>query len=149
MPQTALDLTKDVPRSPFVEVAGYVWLPRLIDKARAYFAGTNGEYAAYPCGMDRAFIGFYQLDTDALAAEIKAGKDEHEIASWVRQHQAPRSPEEVAAFKRRFLLTPPEEPELLAFLTQLREGVAPGRTELDTFAKVICFEEKHPIPTSV
>ena len=39
-----MDLTRDVPRSPYASLGGIVFLPRAIDKARADAAGTLGEY---------------------------------------------------------------------------------------------------------
>lgn len=36
------------------KLAGYPWLPRMIDKARAAEAGTLGEYYRYPCPIDAA-----------------------------------------------------------------------------------------------
>src|ERR1700743_2666157 len=77
------DLTATVPRSPFDELAGYSWLPRLIDKARAQCAGTRGEYSAYPCPGDRGFLGFFKLDAKALGQQIESGADDGAIASYV------------------------------------------------------------------
>lgn len=37
------DLTQHPPRSPRVRLGGFAHLPRLLDKARAVAAGTNGE----------------------------------------------------------------------------------------------------------
>ena len=41
-----MDLTCDVPRSPYDKLGGIVFLPRSIDKGRADLAGTLGEYVA-------------------------------------------------------------------------------------------------------
>ena len=41
-----MDLTRDVPRSPYEKLGGIVFLPRSIDKGRAELAGTLGEYVA-------------------------------------------------------------------------------------------------------
>jgi len=41
---TALDLTKQFPRSPRDTLAGYIYAARLTDKCRAVVAGTNGGY---------------------------------------------------------------------------------------------------------
>ena len=41
-----MDLTCDVPRSPYEKLGGIVFLPRSIDKGRAELAGTLGEYLA-------------------------------------------------------------------------------------------------------
>lgn len=49
----AKDLTKECPRSPYAEMGGFPWLPRLIDKVRAKHAGTIGAYIPYPCGSER------------------------------------------------------------------------------------------------
>ncbi|MBI5777374.1 MAG: DUF5069 domain-containing protein, partial [Nitrospirae bacterium] len=43
-----MDLRKNYPRSPREKLAGYVHLPRMIDKCRASLAGTEGDYI-YPC----------------------------------------------------------------------------------------------------
>ena len=39
-----MDLTRDVPRSPYEKLGGIVFLPRSIDKGRAELAGTLGDY---------------------------------------------------------------------------------------------------------
>jgi hypothetical protein len=41
-----MDLTKQPPRSPYDELGGITFLPRSIDKMRAYIAGTVGAYNA-------------------------------------------------------------------------------------------------------
>ena len=41
---TALNLSKEYPRSPKQRLGGYAHLCRMIDKARAKAAGTIGEY---------------------------------------------------------------------------------------------------------
>lgn len=147
MPQ-ALDLTREFPRSPFDAIAGYFWLPRLIDKTRAHFAGTRGEYAAYPCGSDRRFIAFYELDTEALGEVVKSGATDEEIAAWVEAHGKKRSPEEVMEFYKG-MATPPADPGIAAYLAEQVKIVAPGRTDIDSFAQLICIEENHPFPANV
>ncbi|HEY9900465.1 MAG TPA: DUF5069 domain-containing protein [Pantanalinema sp.] len=147
MPQ-ALDLTKEFPRSPYTELDGYMWLPRLIDKARAGFAGTRGEYTAYPCGADKRFIAAYGLDADALGEVIKSGASDEEIVAWVKANQKAVTAEEVAAF-RKHQLAPITDPEMLAYFTPMRDAAAPGRPEIDNWSKLIAVEENHAIPASV
>src|SRR3954451_2887196 len=48
---SAKDLTAEPPRAPGVDVDGYVWLPRMLDKARATLAGTAGRYL-FGCPVD-------------------------------------------------------------------------------------------------
>jgi hypothetical protein len=45
------DLAVEEPRPMDEELAGYAWLPRLIDKGRAFAAGTLGSYY-HPCPVD-------------------------------------------------------------------------------------------------
>jgi hypothetical protein len=63
------------------ELAGYAWLPRLIDKGRAFDAGTLGSYV-HPCPVDQralALLGvapvhFREIASAAeTAAEVLAG----------------------------------------------------------------------------
>ncbi|MDE3036213.1 MAG: DUF5069 domain-containing protein, partial [Nitrospirota bacterium] len=52
-----MDLRTQFPRSPKDKMAGYVHLPRMLDKCRATLAGTQGEYI-YPCPMDQLLLAF-------------------------------------------------------------------------------------------
>lgn len=143
----AMDLTKEFPRSPFDALAGFFWLPRLIDKARANFAGTLGDYAEYPCGSDKRFIAFYGLDADALGALIKSGATDDQVAAWVMEHQQPRSAAEAMEFYRG-LAQPPADPGLASYLAEQAKALDPTRSDIDSFAKLICIEEGHPVPAN-
>ncbi len=143
--QPALDLTREFPRSPFDAIAGYFWLPRLIDKTRAHFAGTRGEYMAYPCPSDVRFIEFFGLDVEALGEVIKSMASDDAIAAWIMDHQVSRTAEEVAGFLK-LLSVPPADPSKAAYLAAQAKAVAPDRNDIDTFSKLICVEENHPIP---
>jgi hypothetical protein len=148
----ALDLTHDVPRSPFDELGGFPWLPRMLDKARAHFAGTRGEYSAYPCAGDKNFLDFFGLDADALGALVRDGESDEAIAVWVKQHA--KRPDDGPAFRRK-LLSPSPNPlinvAMAIFKWKIaREMRAKGRpadfSGIDTFSKLIAVEEGHPVP---
>lgn len=143
----ALDLTKEFPRSPYDALAGFFWLPRLIDKARAGFAGTRGDYSEYPCGADKNFIAFYGLDTDALGKLIQSGATDDEIAAWVMEHQKPRTAAEAMEFYQG-MAKPPADPGLAAYLAEQAKALDPTRNDIDSFTKLICVEEGHPFPAN-
>lgn len=145
MPQ-ALDLTREFPRSPFDAIAGYFWLPRLIDKTRAHFAGTRGEYSPYPCGSDQRFIAFYGLDTEALGELIKSGAEDEAIAAWVMEHATKRTPEEVAEYYKA--MAAPVSPELAGYFAEALKASAPGKN-FTSWTQLICFEENHPFPANL
>src|SRR5438874_5331720 len=86
-----MDLTKDVPRSPYETLGGIVFLPRAIDKMRALIAGTLSEYNARFGTSERMFRVLFGLTAD-------------EFEQIVRDH--PTDDGVLAALRRRALLTP-------------------------------------------
>ncbi len=83
----APDLTQRPPRSPRVRLGGYTILPRLLDKARATLAGTNGEYR-YNNPNDGHFFRFTGITPEALLARVKTGAGDWDMLLWI-QEQAP------------------------------------------------------------
>ncbi len=152
---TTLDLTKAVPRSPFDDLEGFLWLPRMIDKARAFYAGKHGEYTPYPCPGDKHFLKHFGLDAEALGALIRAGAPDDEIAAWVAAQAKDSSDAAKAAF-RRSQREPYANPLLRLAVVLLRwknaasiKAGTPGVDlgSLDTFAKLVAAEEGHPLPS--
>lgn len=60
-------------------LAGYPWLPRLIDKARAAGAGTLGSYLRYPCPIDAACLHLLGLSADAFRELATAARSDSEV----------------------------------------------------------------------
>jgi hypothetical protein len=143
-----MDLTKRVPRSPYAKLGDYRWLARITDKARAHAAGTAGEYH-YNCPMDASFLEFWGLSGDAFLQQAASGLSDEEISAWVRANAKSHSAEQIREFEIALLDTPPSDPGKLDYLKTYQESVAPGRTDLNTFAKVIATEETHPSPALV
>jgi hypothetical protein len=63
---TAKDLAHEEPEPMDARLAGYPWLPRMIDKARASQAGTLGTYYRYPCPIDAACLDLLGIDADTF-----------------------------------------------------------------------------------
>lgn len=57
------------------KLAGYPWLPRMIDKARASQAGTLGTYYRYPCPIDKACLDLLGVDADTFREIAKEAVD--------------------------------------------------------------------------
>ena len=64
-----MDLTRDLPRSPYASLGGIVFLPRAIDKARAEAAGALGEYVSRR-GFSTDLLDFLGLDVDGFHAAV-------------------------------------------------------------------------------
>ena len=113
------DLTQHPPRSPRVRLGGYFHLPRLLDKARAFAAGKNGDYV-YNCPFDRHFFDFTGIDHAAMLVEVKKGLSDTEMLAWVRA-QTRRSAAEVATWS--------------AWLEQHGTGGADGHAKISKMIK--------------
>ena len=148
----ALDLRTEIPRSPFAQIDGYPWLPRMIDKARAFFAGTNGEYSPYPCPGDKKFLQYFALDPQALGEVIKSGADDAAIAAWVREH-SPRTEADKATYVRdqqgpqRGLVMGLALAVMKRKLKTKFQATYPDKDfrQIDSFAKMLALEEGYPV----
>lgn len=89
-------------RRPWDTLAGCVWLPRFIDKARLHLAGTLApDFAAvfgHPLATDGAFFVHFGLaGEDIIAAVRVAGDDDDAVAAWFTA-QPGCTPERIAAW---------------------------------------------------
>ena len=75
-----MDLRHSSPRSMREVLGGYVHLARMIDKAKAVLAGTQGEYI-YPCPMDQRLLRFAGLTPEAFLDAVQ-GRSDASIADW-------------------------------------------------------------------
>jgi hypothetical protein len=76
---TPLDLTKNPPRSPRVELAGLVMLPRMIDIARAKLpGGTVGDYQIGR-GMSGAILRHFRLTADEFVGVVAHAQHDNAV----------------------------------------------------------------------
>ena len=126
------DLTQHPPRSPRARLGGYVHLPRLLDKARAFAAGKVGEYV-YPCPLDKRFFGFTGIDPDAFLAAVKTGKGDVAMLAWVTENTRPARPAwEIEAFSRWLEALGPGDAKRHAGFAEDITELAPGREDIRT-----------------
>lgn len=148
-----MDFTQRPPRSPFDELEGFPWLPRLLDKARATVAGTLGDYYAFPTPGDRRFLWYFGIRAQEIERMVRQGAEDAAIAAYVKRTTR-RSPAALEAF-RRDMYRPTRHPILgLLFAMLVRRVKARILAErpdadvraVDTLAKALAFEEGHPVP---
>ena len=150
---TVIDLTTGVPRSPYDQIEGISWLPRMIDKVRALNAGKIGEYIPFPCGGDKRFLGEAGVEADAFKAQVDAGKTDAEIGAWFKAQITPEAAEKLAAHRAGMVSDAVTDPDMLGYLEGYKAEIAKAKpdadlSQADNFAKAICVEEGHPIPTA-
>lgn len=142
-----MDLTKEFPRSPNELMLGLVSLARTIDKARAYNEGKLGEYH-YDCPHDKPLLQFLGIDAKTFAECVgKLGSDE-KIAEWIGRDLLSRKSERDIAFfnQDRMHWRPYPGSESEGFFNELRQKVAPDRTDVVTWFDLLDLDEKRPVP---
>jgi hypothetical protein len=73
-------------RRPEDRLAGCMWLPRFIDKARHHVAGTLAQdyQRAFcsPLGIDGVFFAHFALSKDEVIEVVRREKSDEAIAAW-------------------------------------------------------------------
>lgn len=140
----ALDLAHLFPRSPQEKLGGYAHLARMIDKARAKWAGTLGEYI-YPCPLDQVLLEFLGVDADEF---LKAAteRDDPGIVEWLGRNAKIHTPEQIDAWNKVFLTRTPQNEESRQRFLKTRERVAPNRTDVTSWIDLLDLEEGREVP---
>jgi hypothetical protein len=135
----ALDLNNAFPRSPKNRLGPYAHLARMIDKARAKAAGTLGEYI-YPCPLDRVLLDFLAISDEAFLAVAKDRTDE-DVLRWIYEHAKARGPQEIQEWNEAFLDRTPKDDDGRRRFLEIRNRVAPQRTDVTTWVDLLDLEE--------
>jgi hypothetical protein len=143
------DLTTSYPRSVRDKVAGVVQVGRAMDKGIAYANGLNGEYN-YDCPMDKAVFGFLGVDGNALLDVIKNAQSESEIEAYIKPYAEKKTPQEIEAFNQSFLESGPQPgSDGEKYFLELRNQVAPDRTDVTAWPDLLDLDEKRQVPQRV
>jgi hypothetical protein len=137
----APDLTQRPPRSPRVQLGGYVILPRMLDKGRATIAGKEGEYH-YNCPMDQRFLNFAGISADALKKQLAAGKGDGEILEWITKtgkHKPTDS--EIALWSAHATNRAPSDLESREYFNKMQKAAAPDREDIATWFDVLDVDD--------
>ncbi len=141
MALNAPDLKKQPPRSPRVRLGGYAILPRMLDKGRATLAGKHGEYN-YACPLDQRWLEFAGISGEALKRQLKAGKSDGEILTWVTanaKHQ--RIASEIEGWSAWQERRAPDNPDSRGFFNELHTKAAPGREDIVTWFDLLDVDD--------
>jgi hypothetical protein len=116
-----LDLTKQPPRAPRAEVGGIIFLPRSIDKARAYLAGGNRNGYNVP-GVTGGMLERFGISNDDFIAAVGVAANDAEVVAFVRKHANQTALDEWNAFvKEREPRGNRNLPEVLEIYPWLKE----------------------------
>lgn len=81
----AKDLTKEAPRDPEEQLAGFPLTARCLDKCRATLVGLQGDYS-YGCPMDRRFLDGVGIGVNEFKQFVATGAADAEVAQWIQEH---------------------------------------------------------------
>jgi hypothetical protein len=139
-----VDLTKTYPRSVHEKWLGIVQLGRALDKAKAKEFGNIGEYN-YDCPMDKAVFDFLGMDGEEFLNVVKNAKSDAEIEAYAKQFIDKKSPEELERWNGEWVKRQPSG-EGVEYFMNLRNQVAPDRTDVTSWADLLDLDEKRPVP---
>lgn len=132
------------PRSTREVMAGWVYLPRFVDKIRLHLAGKlHPDYQEnFTKGFDAAWLKAAGVDAATFIAVVKESATDGEVCDWVRQH-VQRSDAEKAAFRDHVWNYGREGEELRARLKWRKEQSGLGhRDDIQCFADYIDADEQ-------
>ncbi len=145
-----MDLTREVPRSPYEKLGGIVFLPRSIDKGRADLAGLLGEYVSREGRSERLFE-FLGVTANEFVEALSDRPTDEAVWDWISEHMTPHTSEEIADFNRQMCESSPESgtdvwtwPQFREFLTAIGQG---HRKDITRHFDRLDLDEGRDVPT--
>ena len=132
------------PRSPREVMAGWVYLPRFVDKIRLHLAGQlPADYQAnFTKGFDGSWLEAAGVKAEAFIEVVKNTLTDGQVADWVAQNVR-KTDAEKAAFSNFILNRGTEGGAITERLkTRLVECGLAHRTDIHTFVDFIDADEK-------
>jgi hypothetical protein len=144
-----MDLTKSFPRSVRDKIAGLAQAPRTTDKARAKLAGTLGEYH-YDCPMDRHLFEYLGTNAGEFLEVVRSSSGDSGVETFVRAKLAGKPAGDAERWNAEwFKYGPQPGSESHGYFMDLRGQVAPGRTDVTSWADLLDLDEGRPVPQRV
>ena len=132
------------PRSPRETMAGWVYLPRFIDKIRLHLAGQlHPDYQEnFTKGFDGAWLKAAGVNAEQFIAVVKSTITDGQVCDWVGRNVR-KTEAEKAAFQKHVLNRGTEDEEMKTRLQQRKTAAGLAhRDEIKTFVDFIDADEK-------
>ncbi len=101
---SAFDLRTTQPRRWNAQVDGVIWLPRLIDKARACDAGTLGLYLYGQSPVDDSLLAAARIDYAGLLEAVRTAADDEGVLREI-ERRSPGATQRLRAWSAKPPLT--------------------------------------------
>ena len=132
------------PRSPRETMAGWVYLPRFVDKIRLHLAGKlHADYQEnFTKGFDGAWLKTAGVSADQVIEAVKNSVTDGQVTDWVAKH-VKKTEAEKAAFREFILKRGTEGGEITDRLKMRKEQAGlSNRDDIKTFVDYIDADEK-------
>ena len=116
---SAPDLRSGAPRRWNAEVDGVIWLPRLIDKARACDAGTLGMYLYGQSPVDDSLLAAGRIGYDDVLHAVRSSPDDAGVLAAL-ERRAPGATARMRAWSAK----PPLKARIIFAWNDVDEGYA-------------------------
>jgi hypothetical protein len=135
-------MVKQLPRSPYERLGGYVHLPRLIDKARLHREGLLNGYNYKTVGFDKHLLAFLKLNPDTFEEAAHRLEHDGDILKWIEENGAKHSAEAIEEWNNAMISRHPDTAVKKArFLHFLKEAGGENRKDIRTYFDLIEFDE--------
>ena len=135
-------MQKQLPRSPYDKLGGYVHLPRLIDKAKLHRKGLLDGYNYKTTGFDKHLLAFLKVNPDAFEEAANRLEEDQAILDWLQQHGTKHSDDAIEQWNQAMISRHPDTAVKRArFLHFLKEAGGQGRKDIRTYFDLIEFDE--------
>lgn len=88
----AKDLTLVEPAPLDCQLDGYAWIPRMLDKARATLAGTQGSYM-FGCPVDHTCMARLNVSPELILELAGRYPEDRDVLEALRRHGIPSGPD--------------------------------------------------------
>lgn len=132
------------PRSPRETMAGWVYLPRFVDKIRLHLAGQlpKDYQENFTKGFDGAWLKTAGVSAETMIEVVKNSITDGQVADWVASH-VKKTEAEKKAFADFVLNRGRDDEAMKARLKMRKEEAGLGnRDDLQTFVDFIDADEK-------
>jgi Domain of unknown function (DUF5069) len=138
------DFTKpgNYPRSGREQLGGIAFLPRTIDKLRAYGAGTAGEYNALR-GLSGRVYDLFGVTPEQAVEAVRQNPTDEGVLTWLNEHGTKHpTTEEIERYNEAILSAGPQNEEgMTRFRANLERLGFGDRTDVKTHIDAEDLEE--------
>ena len=142
------DYTKpgNYPRSGRETLGGAVFLPRTIDKMRAYINGTVGEYSSHR-GLSNRTFALFGVTAEQFEQAVRENPTDEGVLQWLQTHGKRPSQQEIEEYNQGVLNAGPANEEGMArFRANLERLGFADRTDVKTHIDAEDLEEGREVP---